>query len=158
WPPAAHAHLARPLCTRPSRAGHFAAARFGQSLRVDQRRVNCVPGYVFHVPGDDRSLSATLTCPARARRGIVGQSMDSGLPAAGPPRGRRRWWQFGLRGLLLLVLLIAIGLLACRQHLKRYWRQQQTVELVEKLGGSYQTVAAGGWWLRLAGTTHNVTQ
>jgi hypothetical protein len=72
--------------------------------------------------------------------------------------GNRRWSQFGLRGLLLLVLAIAIGLLACRQYLKPYWRQQQTIALIERLGGTCQTAEAGQWWLRLAGSTHNVTQ
>jgi hypothetical protein len=71
---------------------------------------------------------------------------------------RRRWWQFGLRALLFLVLLIALGLLACRQYLKPYWRQQQTVALVEKLGGTCQTTEVSQWWLRLAGSAQNVTQ
>jgi hypothetical protein len=65
---------------------------------------------------------------------------------AGARQRQRRWWQFGLRGLLLLVLVIALGLLACRQYLKPYWRQQQTIALIEKLGGTCQTTkpAPGG--------------
>src|SRR5438093_20618 len=73
-------------------------------------------------------------------------------------RKPRRWWQFSLRALMFLVLLIAVGLLVCREYLKPYWRQQQTVTLVEKLGGSCQTAEAGKWWLRMLGSTHNVTQ
>src|SRR5687767_7641203 len=80
------------------------------------------------------------------------------LKTPNPARKKRRWWQFGLRGLLLLVMLVAVALLACREYLKPYWRQQQTVALVEKLGGSCQTSEAGRWFLRLAGSQQNVAQ
>ena len=71
---------------------------------------------------------------------------------------RRRWWQFGLRALLFVVLLVALGLLAVRAYLKPYWQQRQTVALVEKLGGTCQTTEDNRWWLRLAGSTQNITQ
>src|SRR5262245_19713726 len=70
----------------------------------------------------------------------------------------RRWGQFGLRGLLLVVLLVALGLLACRHYLQPYWRQKQTVALIESLGGTCQTVEVDHWWLKLFGGGYNVTQ
>src|SRR5262245_55786922 len=71
---------------------------------------------------------------------------------------QRRWWQFGLRGLLLLVLVVAVGLFLVRVYLQPFWRQKQTVALVERLGGTCQTVEVDRWWLNLFGGGYNVTQ
>lgn len=68
-----------------------------------------------------------------------------------------RWWQFGLRALLLLVVLVALCLLGCREYLRPYWRQQQTAALIEQLGGSCQTAEASPW-LRLLGSMQNITR
>jgi Leucine-rich repeat (LRR) protein len=73
-------------------------------------------------------------------------------------RPRRRWWQFGIRGLLLLVLVVAIGLFLVRQRLQPYWQQQHVIAVVEELGGTYQTIEVTDWWLSRLGSTHNVTR
>jgi hypothetical protein len=69
----------------------------------------------------------------------------------------RRRWQFTLRGLLLLVLVIAVGLFVYREF-DPYLRQEHTAALIARLGGSYQTREGGNWWLRLFGRTHNIIE
>jgi internalin A len=71
---------------------------------------------------------------------------------------RHRWRQFGLRGLLLLVLLVAAGLFGYRWHFRAYLQQQRTMALIAKLGGSFETTEVNDRWLRLVGSTHNVSQ
>src|SRR5262245_61007197 len=88
----------------------------------------------------------------QAKVGIAELSARRMNDEAKNPRTRRRW-QFRLRSLLLLVPLVALGLLACRHYVEPYWRQKQTVTLVEKLGGSCETVEVDHWWLRLLGST-----
>src|SRR5437899_13079434 len=66
-------------------------------------------------------------------------------------RPRRRWYQYSLRTLLGLVTL-AVGLvMAWRVCVEPYRQQQQTMKLIEKLGGTYQTAEAAKWLRRLLG-------
>jgi hypothetical protein len=74
------------------------------------------------------------------------------------PRKRRRWWQFGLRGLLFLVLLVAAGLCACRWHFRAYLQQPRTMALIASLGGACETTEVNDRWLRWVGCTHNISQ
>jgi hypothetical protein len=75
----------------------------------------------------------------------------------GKPKSLRRWRQFSLRAILLVILLVALGMLILREYLKPYWRQQATMALVERLGGNCQTAEAGVRWLRVFGALHNVS-
>lgn len=45
---------------------------------------------------------------------------------------KRRWFQFSLRTLLVVVLLVSIGM----SWLGGVWRQREAVEVIEKAGGS----------------------
>ncbi len=71
------------------------------------------------------------------------------------PTRRLRWYQFRLRSLLLLMTLLVLTLGAWRIYISpqvaRYRRQQQTIELIEKLGGSYEATPAPDWLRRLTG-------
>jgi internalin A len=64
---------------------------------------------------------------------------------------RRRWFQFGLSTLLAVTALAAGGAMAFRVYVEPYRRQRETMALIEKLGGSYQTTAADKWLLWLFG-------
>jgi hypothetical protein len=70
-----------------------------------------------------------------------------------PPRpGRRRWFQYGIRSLLLLML--ACGLLfAYAAHVRREQeRERPAIAAVEEIGGTCETAARGPAWVRwLAG-------
>ncbi len=50
---------------------------------------------------------------------------------------RRRWFQFSLRTLLIVVTLVAGLLVAWRAYVEPYRRQRETMKLVEELGGRY---------------------
>jgi hypothetical protein len=72
-------------------------------------------------------------------------------------RTRRRWFQFGLGTLLVLVTLCGVLLAAWRAYLAPYRAQRETMALIERLKGSYQTQEAPSWANRLSLTpAHNV--
>lgn len=58
------------------------------------------------------------------------------------PTPRRRWLLYGLGGLLLLVLAIAVGLITARQiwTSRQQAQQRAAAAAVEKLGGEVQHV------------------
>ncbi len=62
---------------------------------------------------------------------------------------RRRWFQFSLRGLLLLVVLVALGAYACRSYIEPYRRQRDALKVIGELGGTMETSAPTAWqrWL-----------
>jgi Leucine-rich repeat (LRR) protein len=60
----------------------------------------------------------------------------------------RHWYQYTLRALLLLVTATACLLLAWRVCVQPWRDQQRVMALVEKLGGTYQSVESGPGWLR----------
>ena len=66
-----------------------------------------------------------------------------------PPKPRRRWFQFSLRTLLIVVTLVAGLLLAWRVYVEPYRRQRETMKLIEELGGKYTLEPADKWlrWL-----------
>jgi hypothetical protein len=70
--------------------------------------------------------------------------------ALSPKRSRGRWHQYSLRTLLGLVTLAVGMLVAWRAYVGPYHRQRQTMRLIERLGGTYETVEAPKW-LRLYG-------
>ncbi len=84
-------------------------------------------------------------------------SQDSSPAAAQPEaKPRRRWLQFSLRTLLLLVGAMGLALLAWRAYLAPYLRQCETIEVIEKLGGTCQTVEAPAWLRFLGGDFQNI--
>ena len=50
-----------------------------------------------------------------------------------PPKPRRRWFQFSLRTLLIVVTLVAGLLVAWRAYFEPYRRQRETMKLVEEV-------------------------
>ena len=71
--------------------------------------------------------------------------MQSEPPKADPPKGKRRWFQFSLRTLLVVVLLAGVG---ARQLVTKAHRQKAAVETILRDGGTvhydYQRVEGGG--------------
>jgi hypothetical protein len=65
-------------------------------------------------------------------------------------RSRRRWFQFGLGSLLVLVTLCGVLLAAWRAYLAPYRAQRDTMALIERLKGNYQTQEAASWANRLS--------
>jgi hypothetical protein len=74
---------------------------------------------------------------------------DADKPVPDPKRRKRRWYQFGLLSLLVLVTLAAVGAWGWRVYLEPYRRQRATMALIERLGGSYKSEAADVWLRRL---------
>ncbi len=79
---------------------------------------------------------------------MANSSQPDGAPA------RPRWYQFRLRTLLVVVALVAGLLLGLRFYLQPFRQQRQTMDLVESLGGTYQTAAAERWQAWLLGGDH----
>ncbi len=83
---------------------------------------------------------------------LSSRSQDRGSPSTGPLAGRsRRWYQFTVRAVLALVLLAGLLLTGWRIYIAPYRAQADAVELIKRLGGSYQADAAPAWMSRLAG-------
>ncbi len=74
------------------------------------------------------------------------------------PRRGRRWFQFTLGSMLGLVLLAALVLGVWRMYLGRYRGQAEAIDLIERLGGTWQAQEAPAWESRVAGfPLRNVT-
>jgi hypothetical protein len=58
---------------------------------------------------------------------------------------RRNRYQFSLRGTLLFVMLIGLGLLAWRVYEEPYRQQRRVIALVERLGGQYAATSGPAW-------------
>ncbi len=71
---------------------------------------------------------------------------------------RRRWFQFSLRTLLLLVTLVAGLLVGWRMYTEPYRRQHETMALIKNLGGNYETAAAEKRLRLWYGATQNVVR
>jgi hypothetical protein len=70
-------------------------------------------------------------------------------------RSKRRFVQFSLRGALLAITVIALGLVAWRIYMQPYRDQQNLMHRIEALGGRYTTETGGPAWLRkLLGDGH----
>lgn len=68
------------------------------------------------------------------------------------PKPRRRWFQFGLRGLLVVVTICAMLAACWKAHVGRYRLQRLVAEGIREVGGRYETEPAGPQWLaRLLG-------
>ncbi len=65
-----------------------------------------------------------------------------------PPKPRRRWFQFSMRSLLIVVTLVAGLLVAWRVYVEPYRRQRETMALITGLGGFYEAMPGGPSWLR----------
>jgi hypothetical protein len=87
-------------------------------------------------------------------------SPDRPTPPLSQPevQPRRRWLQFSLRTLLLLVALTALAAAGWRAHVAPYVRQREAVQVIEKLGGTCQTAEAPTWLRWLGGDFQNVVQ
>jgi hypothetical protein len=85
-------------------------------------------------------------------------SDDHLASSVSPPaeaRPRRRWYQFGLRTLFLLTTVI-VGLLAVwRVYAEPYRRQHEAMEVIKRLGGTFETREATAWQRRLFGEDHH---
>src|SRR5262245_12034944 len=62
-----------------------------------------------------------------------------------PERPQRRWFQFSLRTLLIVVAVVAAVAAAWHHALKPYWLQREAMAAIAKLGGTYKTENAKGW-------------
>src|ERR1700674_3567123 len=61
--------------------------------------------------------------------------MSEAPPPTAAPKPRRRWFQFSLRTLMLLMVVISVGLGFMGRKLQRVREQRQTVAAIQKLGG-----------------------
>ena len=68
--------------------------------------------------------------------------------SSGPSKPRRRWLQFSLRTLLIVVTLVAGLLVAWRMYVEPYRRQRETMALIKELGGKFTTELGGPAWMR----------
>src|SRR5262245_5692528 len=66
-------------------------------------------------------------------------------------RPRRRWYQYSLRTLLGFVTLAVALAMAWRVYVEPYRQQRQTMQLIQDLGGTYETTQASKWLRRLYG-------
>jgi hypothetical protein len=84
-------------------------------------------------------------------------AMQTDPPKSDPPKRKRRWFQFSLRTLLIVVLIAAIPCAWLRSKIEQKRQERQTVEAILKSGGDvkydYQianppATAPGLGWLR----------
>jgi len=68
-----------------------------------------------------------------------------------PAQKRRRWFQFRLRSLLILVAVTAVALAAFRIWVEPYRRQQAAISVIKDLGGTFKTEASDVWLRRWFG-------
>jgi hypothetical protein len=66
-------------------------------------------------------------------------------------RPRRRWYQFGLRSLFLLVTVAVGCVVIVRSYVEPYQQQRHALEAIKALGGKFETSEAPGWQRRLFG-------
>lgn len=64
---------------------------------------------------------------------------------------RSRHFRFSLRTILVVVALCAVCLTGWRTCVEPYRQEQRAMEVVQELGGSFQTRAASNWRRRLIG-------
>src|SRR5262249_35694679 len=78
-----------------------------------------------------------------------------------PPahRRRRRWYQFGLRSLFLFTTAVVGLLVAWRTYVEPYRQQRDTVEVITRLGGTFEASEALTWqrWV-IGGNLQNITR
>jgi hypothetical protein len=77
--------------------------------------------------------------------------LDNGRMAAAPKKSYRRWLQFRLRTLMIVMTLIIVGLVAWRYYAEPYRRQRDVMQIVPKLRGRFTTAAGTQWQRRLFG-------
>lgn len=83
--------------------------------------------------------------PGRDPVGCVSRTTAASDAApAKPRRSRRRWFQFSIRGLLLLTLLVAGLLSAWKVYLLPYERQKAAVAELDALGIEHHAKPEGG--------------
>src|SRR5437016_5482314 len=69
---------------------------------------------------------------------------------------RRRWFQFSLRALLILVAAVAGLVFACVKGTEPYRRQRETMALIANLGGTYRTEPATGWMRHITNHSQDI--
>ncbi len=74
------------------------------------------------------------------------------VPEPSAQYSRRRWLQFSLRSLLVLVFACGGGLGMWSRWLEPYRRQRRLEAEVQKLGGMIDTGTVDTWWARLFGS------
>ncbi len=72
----------------------------------------------------------------------------STLPPQSLPKPRRRWYQYGLRTLMLLMLAVCLFCGWIGYLTKVYQGRASTLKRIADLGGSYEVVPKGPAWLR----------
>src|SRR5438552_3520089 len=77
--------------------------------------------------------------------------IDAASKATQPARRPRRWYQFTLRAVLVLILLVGVLLAGWRMYLAPYQAQADAIERIQRFGGTYQADGAAAWMNRLAG-------
>ena len=60
------------------------------------------------------------------------------------PKPRRRWLQFSLRTLMVLMLVLGCGLAWFAREVQRAWAQRDAAVAIRKLGGRVENVAVSG--------------
>ncbi len=60
---------------------------------------------------------------------------------------RRRWFQFSLRTLVIVVTLVAVLLMTWRVYAEPYRRQREVMMLIEELGGKYTAETDQPAWI-----------
>jgi hypothetical protein len=72
----------------------------------------------------------------------------SASPHPPSPRRRRRWYQYGLRSLLLLMLVCGL-LFGYVAHFRReHEREKRAIAAIKEIGGKVETAPRGPAWLR----------
>src|SRR5262245_6731051 len=79
---------------------------------------------------------------------------DGPSGARSPAPSRLRWYQFRLRTLLAVTTAIVGLLVAWRTVVEPCRQQRQTMELIEELGGSFESAAADRWQVWLFGADY----
>jgi hypothetical protein len=62
-------------------------------------------------------------------------AMQTESPKAAPPKGKRRWFQFSLRSLLIFTLICAIPCAWLGRKVEQKRKERETVKAIFKLGG-----------------------
>ena len=69
---------------------------------------------------------------------------DVTTPSPSTPRPRRRWLQFSLRTLLVVMLVLGCGLAWFAREVEREWAQREAAVTIRKMGGRVEYVAVSG--------------
>jgi hypothetical protein len=69
-------------------------------------------------------------------------------------RPKRRWYQFRLRTLLVVMTAVALVFIAYGAYIEPYTQQRRAMEVIAELNGTYQSSGPTAWQRRLFGEDH----